>query len=263
MHSPHPFPHLFAPLDLGFTQLKNRILMGSMHTMLEETDNGFERMAVYFAERAKGGVGMIITGGISPNEVGLPAPGLAKLSTPAEAAKHRIVTDRVHATAPDCKICMQILHVGRYAYHPDLVAPSPVRARISPFTPHELTEEGIEEQIADFVNCAVLAREAGYDGVEVIGSAGYLLSEFLVEHTNHRTDRWGGAYENRMRLPVEIIRRIRAAVGREFIVVYRIAAMELLEKGSSWDEVVMLAKAIEQAGATLISTHFTLSLIHI
>lgn len=252
-----PFPHVFAPLDLGFTQLKNRILMGSMHTMLEEMENGFERMAVYFAERAKGGVGMIITGGISPNEVGLPTPGLAKLSTAEEAAKHRIVTERVHAAAPDCKICMQILHVGRYAYHPNLVAPSPIKARISPFVPNELTEDQIEEQINDFVNCAVLAQQAGYDGVEVIGSAGYLISEFLVEHTNQRKDRWGGSYENRMRLAVEIIRRIREAVGPKFIVVYRIAAMELLEKGSSWDEVVTLAKAIEKAGVTIISTHFT------
>ncbi|MEZ5512091.1 MAG: NADPH-dependent 2,4-dienoyl-CoA reductase [Gammaproteobacteria bacterium] len=257
MTASHPFPHLFAPLDLGFTRLKNRILMGSMHTMLEEMPGGFERMAAYFGERAAGGVGMIITGGISPNEVGLPTPGLAKLSTPEEAAQHKIVTERVHAIAPDCKICMQILHVGRYAYHPNLVAPSPIRARISPCVPNELTEEQIWEQINDFVNCAVLAKEAGYDGVEVIGSAGYLISEFLVTHTNKRTDGWGGSYENRMRLPLEIISRIRAAVGPDFILVYRIAAMELLENGSSWDEVVTLAKAIENAGATIISTHFT------
>lgn len=257
MTASHPFPHLFAPLDLGFTRLKNRILMGSMHTMLEEMPGGFERMAAYFGERAAGGVGMIITGGISPNEVGLPTPGLAKLSTPEEAAQHKIVTERVHAIAPDCKICMQILHVGRYAYHPNLVAPSPIRARISPCVPNELTEEQIWEQINDFVNCAVLAKEAGYDGVEVIGSAGYLISEFLVTHTNKRTDGWGGSYENRMRLPLEIISRIRAAVGPDFILVYRIAAMELLENGSSWDEVVTLGKAIEKAGATIISTHFT------
>lgn len=253
----HPFPHIFSPLDLGFTQIKNRILMGSMHTMLEEMENGFERMAVYYAERAKGGVGMIITGGISPNEVGLPTPGLAKLSTKEEAAKHRIVTERVHQTAPDCKICMQILHVGRYAYHPNLVAPSPIKARISPFVPNELTEAQIWEQIADFVNCAVLAKDAGYDGVEVIGSAGYLISEFLVEHTNQRKDQWGGCYENRMRFAIEVIRRIREAVGPKFILVYRIAAMELLEKGSSWEEVVQLAKEIENAGVTIISTHFT------
>ncbi|HVK99173.1 MAG TPA: NADPH-dependent 2,4-dienoyl-CoA reductase, partial [Dongiaceae bacterium] len=254
----HPvFPHLFTPLDLGFTQLKNRALMGSMHTMLEEIPGGFERMAAYFSERAAGGVGMIITGGISPNEVGLPTPGLAKLSTPEEAAQHRIVTDRVHATAPDCKICMQILHVGRYAYHPNLVAPSAIKARISPFVPNELSEDQIWEQIDDFVNCAQLALQAGYDGVEVIGSAGYLISEFLITHTNHRTDAWGGAYESRMRLPLEIISRIRAAVGPNFILVYRIAAMELLENGSSWDEVVTLAKAIEKAGASIISTHFT------
>ncbi len=257
MSTTAPFPRLFAPLDLGFTRLKNRILMGSMHTMLEEMPGGFERMAAYFSERAAGGVGMIITGGISPNEVGLPTPGLAKLSTQEEARQHRLVTERVHATAPDCKICMQILHVGRYAYHPHLVAPSPIRARISPCVPNELSEAQIWEQIGDFVNCAVLAQEAGYDGVEVIGSAGYLISEFLVTHTNHRTDSWGGSYENRMRFPLEIIRRIRQAVGAEFILIYRIAAMELLENGSSWEEVVTLAKAIEQAGATIISTHFT------
>lgn len=253
----HPFPHMFSPLDLGFTTLKNRILMGSMHTMLEEMENGFEKMAVYFSERAKGGVGMIITGGISPNAVGVPTPGLAKLSTKEEAEHHKIVTRRVHDSAPDCKICMQILHVGRYAYHPDLVAPSPIKARISPFVPKELSDAQIWEQIEDFVTCATLAKEAGYDGVEVIGSAGYLISEFLIEHTNKRTDAWGGSYENRMRLPVEIISRIRQAVGNEFIIVYRIAAMELLENGSSWDEVVTLAKAIELAGATIISTHFT------
>ncbi|MFZ5601724.1 MAG: NADPH-dependent 2,4-dienoyl-CoA reductase, partial [Pseudomonadota bacterium] len=254
----HPvFPNLFSPLDLGFTRLKNRVLMGSMHTMLEEMPNGFEKMAAYYGERAAGGVGMIITGGISPNEVGLPTPGLAKLSTPEEAAHHRIVTERVHAIAPDCKICMQILHVGRYAYHPNLVAPSPIKARISPCVPNELTEEQIWEQIGDFVNCALLAKEAGYDGVEVIGSAGYLISEFLVTHTNRRTDAWGGPYENRMRFALEVITRIRQAVGPNFILVYRIAAMELLENGSSWDEVVTLAKAIEKAGATIISTHFT------
>lgn len=252
-----PFPHLLSPLDLGFTRLKNRALMGSMHTMLEEMPGGFERLAAYFAERAAGGVGMIITGGISPNAVGMPTPGMAKLSTREEAAQHRLVTERVHAVAPDCKICMQILHVGRYAYHPNLVAPSPVRARISPCVPNELTEEQIWEQIQDFVQCAVLAKEAGYDGVEVIGSAGYLVSEFLITHTNRRTDGWGGAYENRMRFALEIMSRIRQAVGPDFILVYRIAAMELLENGSSWDEVVTLAKAIEKAGATIISTHFT------
>ena len=254
----HPaFPHLFSPLDLGFTRLKNRVLMGSMHTMLEEMPNGFEKMAAYYGERAAGCVGMIITGGISPNEVGLSTPGLAKLSTLEEATHHRIVTERVHAIAPDCKICMQILHVGRYAYHPNLVAPSPIKARISPRVPNELTEAQIWEQIGDFVNCARLAQEAGYDGVEVIGSAGYLISEFLVTHTNHRTDAWGGPYENRMRFALEVISRIRQAVGPNFILVYRIAAMELLENGSSWDEVVTLAKAIEKAGATIISTHFT------
>ena len=248
------YPHLFEPLDLGFTQIKNRALMGSMHTGLEEAEQGFERMAAYFAERAHGGVGMIITGGISPNLEG----GLgSKLSTAAEADDHRIITKAVHAVDPEIKICMQILHAGPLAGGSNCVAPSAVRSRIAPNTPIELDAEGIQKQLDDFANCAVRAQEAGYDGVEIIGSAGYLLSTFLVQKTNLRTDQWGGTYENRMRFPVEVIRRIRAAVGEKFIVIFRIAAMDMLQDGMSWDEVVSLGKAVEQAGANIISTHFT------
>ncbi len=248
------YPHMFAPLDLGFTTLKNRVLMGSMHTGLEDVEGGFVRQAAYFAERARGGVGMIITGGIGPNREAMGAG--AKLSTPAEAEQHRIVTDAVHAADPDVKICLQILHTGPLAGTPECVAPSPVRSRIGRYVPNELDEVGIEKQIADFVNCAVMARLAGYDGVEIIGSAGYLISTFLVEKTNLRTDQWGGSFENRMRFPVEIVRRVRAAVGDDFILVFRIAAMDMLQDGMAWDEVLMLAKAIEAAGATIISTHF-------
>ncbi|MBL4907785.1 MAG: NADPH-dependent 2,4-dienoyl-CoA reductase [Sneathiella sp.] len=254
MSGKQKYPHLFAPLDLGFTSLKNRVLMGSMHTGLEELENGFERMAAYFAERARGGVGMIITGGISPNLEG----GLgAKLSTSEEAAQHKLVTNAVHAADPDVKICMQILHMGSLARNKDAVAPSPVRPRIASAAPKELTQDGIEKQLNDMANCAVKAKEAGYDGVEIIGSAGYLLSTFLVEKTNQRTDEWGGSYENRMRFPVECVKRIREAVGEKFIVIFRIAAMDMLDGGMSWEEIVQLAKKIEGVGATIISTHFT------
>ncbi len=253
MSGKQKYPHVFTPLDLGFTTLKNRILMGSMHTGLEESENGFERMAAYFAERAKGGVGMIITGGISPNIEG--GAG-AKLSTSAEANSHRIVTNAVHSADPDVKICMQILHRGPLAGE-GAVAPSPVRSRIARSAPNELDAAGIEKQIADFENCALKAKEAGYDGVEVIGSAGYLLSTFLVAKTNQRTDEWGSSFENRMRFPVECIRRIRKAVGQDFILIFRIAAMDMLDGGMSWDEVVTLGKAIEAAGANIMSTHFT------
>ncbi|MDH1441340.1 NADPH-dependent 2,4-dienoyl-CoA reductase [Pseudomonas sp. GD03721] len=246
------YPHLLAPLDLGFTTLSNRTLMGSMHTGLEEKPGGFERMAAYFAERARGGVGLMVTGGIGPNEEGGVYSGAAKLSTLEEAEKHKIVTRAVHEAGG--KICMQILHAGRYAYSPKSVAPSAIQAPINPFKPRELDEEGIEKQIADFVNCAALAQQAGYDGVEVMGSEGYFINQFLVAHTNHRTDRWGGSYENRMRLPVEIVRRVREAVGPNFIIIYRLSMLDLVEGGSSWDEIVLLAKAIEQAGATLINT---------
>jgi 2,4-dienoyl-CoA reductase (NADPH2) len=246
------YPHLLAPLDLGFTTLRNRTLMGSMHTGLEEAKNGFERMAVYFAERARGGVGLMVTGGIAPNEQGGVYAGAAKLTTAEEADRHRIVTDAVHAEGG--KICLQILHAGRYAYSPQLVAPSAIQAPINPFRPHELDEAGIEQQIEDFVRCARLAQTAGYDGVEVMGSEGYFINQFLAAHTNHRTDRWGGSYANRMRLALEIVGRISAAVGREFILIYRLSMLDLIAGGSDWDEVVELARAVEQAGATLINT---------
>ncbi|WXL24425.1 NADPH-dependent 2,4-dienoyl-CoA reductase [Ectopseudomonas mendocina] len=246
------YPNLLAPLDLGFTTLRNRTLMGSMHTGLEERPDGFERMAAYFAERARGGVGLMVTGGIGPNVEGGVYSGAAKLTTPEEADKHRIVTRAVHEAGG--KICMQILHAGRYAYSPKSVAPSAIQAPINPFKPKELDEEGIEKQIADFVTCATLAQQAEYDGVEVMGSEGYFINQFLVAHTNHRTDRWGGSYENRMRLPVEIVRRVREAVGPNFIIIYRLSMLDLIEGGSTWDEIVMLAKAIEKAGATIINT---------
>ena len=248
------YPKLFSPLDLGFTQLKNRALMGSMHTALEEVEGGFERLAAYFAERARGGVGMMITGGISPNEEGSMG---SEMSTPEHAEGHRQVTDAVHAVDSEIKICMQILHAGPLAHRPTMVAPSAVPSRLSRMVPNELDEAGVQKQINDHVNCAKMAKLAGYDGVEIIGSAGYLLSTFLVEKTNQRDDQWGGSYENRMRFPLEIMRRCRAEVGENFILIFRIAAMDMLQGGMSWDEVVLLAKEMEKAGATIISTHFT------
>ena len=248
------YPILFSPLDLGFTKIKNRALMGSMHTGLEEIENGFERMAAYFAERARGGVGMIITGGIAPNAEG----GMgAKLSNAEEVEQHRLVTEAVHEADPETKICMQILHMGPLARNDSPVAPSAIRSRIARKTPRELDEAGIEKQIEDMVNCAVCAQKAGYDGVEMIGSAGYLLSTFLVEKTNQRTDKWGGSYENRMRFPIEVMRRIREAVGPNFILIFRIAAMDMLQGGMSRDEIIELAKKIEAVGVNIISTHFT------
>ncbi|MEN0106720.1 MAG: NADPH-dependent 2,4-dienoyl-CoA reductase, partial [Pseudomonas sp.] len=241
-----------APLDLGFTTLRNRTLMGSMHTGLEEKPDGFERMAAYFAERALGGVGLMVTGGIGPNVEGGVYSGAAKLTTLEEAEKHKIVTKAVHEAGG--KIAMQILHAGRYAYSPKSVAPSAIQAPINPFKPHELDEEGIEKQIADFVTCSSLAQVAEYDGVEIMGSEGYFINQFLAAHTNQRTDRWGGSYENRMRLPVEIVRRVREAVGPNFIIIYRLSMLDLVEGGSTWDEIVLLAKAIEKAGATIINT---------
>ena len=246
------YPHLLAPLDLGFTVLKNRSLMGSMHTGLEERPNGFVRQAAYFAERARGGVALMVTGGIGPNEEGCVAAGAAKLTNDEEVAHHQIVTRAVHEAGG--KICMQILHAGRYAYNPNQVSASAVRAPINPFTPHELDEAGIEKQISDFVRCATLAQKAEYDGVEVMGSEGYFINQFLVKHVNQRTDRWGGSFENRMRLPVEIVRRTREAVGPNFIIIYRLSMLDLVEGGSTWDEIVLLAKAIEKAGATIINT---------
>jgi len=246
------YPHLMQPLDLGFTTLRNRVLMGSMHVGLEEARNGFARMAEFYAERARGGVALMVTGGIAPNEAGRPYAGGAKLSTEDEADKHRVVTDAVHAAGG--KIAMQILHFGRYAYHPDLVAPSALQAPITPAKPRELTSDEVEATINDFVHCAALAQRAGYDGVEIMGSEGYLINEFIAARTNHRTDEWGGSYENRMRFPVEIVRRVRERVGREFIIIYRLSMLDLVEGGSTFDEVVRLARAIEAAGATLINT---------
>ncbi|MFK7810083.1 MAG: FAD-dependent oxidoreductase [Saprospiraceae bacterium] len=247
-----PYPHLLRPLDLGFTELKNRVLMGSMHTGLEETKNGFHKMAVYFAERASGGVGMIVTGGISPNKAGWVSPFAAKLSTKREAKKHVRVTNAVHEAGG--KICMQILHTGRYAYHPFGVAPSGLKAPITPFKPWVLSKSGIKSTIKDFVKSAMLAKEAGYDGVEIMGSEGYLINQFIVSKTNKRTDEWGGSYENRIRFPLEIVRQVREAVGAEFIIIYRLSMLDLVDDGSSWEEVVQLAQKIEAAGATIINT---------
>ncbi len=246
------YPNLLEPLDLGFTKLRNRTLMGSMHTGLEEAKDGFNRLAVFYAERARGGAGLIVTGGIGPNEEGAVFQHAAKMSTEAESDKHKVITEAVHKA--DGKICMQILHAGRYAYHPALVAPSAVQAPINPFTPNELDEAGIESQIQAYVDCAALAQRAGYDGVEVMGSEGYFINQFIVAHTNHRTDAWGGSYENRIRLPIEIVRRVRERVGSDFIIIYRLSMLDLIEEGSTWDEVVVLAKAIEKVGATIINT---------
>ncbi|MFF8602096.1 FAD-dependent oxidoreductase [Streptomyces sp. NPDC015232] len=247
-----PYPHLLSPLDLGFTTLPNRVLMGSMHVGLEEAEHGFERMAAFYAERARGGVGLIVTGGIAPNEAGRPWDGGAKLTTPEEVAEHRVITEAVHAEGG--RIAMQILHFGRYAYHQDLVAPSPLKAPISPFVPNELSDAEVEQTVEDYARCAELAKEAGYDGVEVMGSEGYLINEFIAAATNRRTDRWGGSYENRVRFPLEIVRRIRERVGSDFIVIYRLSMLDLVPGGSTLDEVVALAKEIEAAGATIINT---------
>ncbi|GGO96771.1 NADPH-dependent 2,4-dienoyl-CoA reductase [Wenjunlia tyrosinilytica] len=246
------YPHLLSPLDLGFTTLPNRVLMGSMHVGLEEAERGFERMAAFYAARARGAVGLIVTGGIAPNEVGRPYEGGAKLTTGAEAEQHRAVTEAVHREGG--RIAMQILHFGRYAYHQDLVAPSPVQAPISLFPPREMTDAEVEQTIDDYARAARLARQAGYDGVEIMGSEGYLINEFIAAPTNHRTDRWGGSYENRMRFPVEIVRRVREAVGEDFIIVYRLSMLDLVPGGSTFDEVITLAKAVEAAGATIINT---------
>ena len=245
------YPHLLAPLDLGHVTLPNRVLMGSMHTGLEETKD-WNRVAEFYAARARGGVGLMVTGGMAPNVEGGVFPGAAGLFTDEDIANHRIVTDRVHDGGG--RIAMQILHAGRYAYGPKCVAPSAIKSPISPFPPIELDAEGIEKQISDIVTAAARAREAGYDGVEVMGSEGYFLNQFLVEHTNKRTDDWGGPYENRMRLPVEVVRRVREAVGDDFIVIYRLSMIDLVPKGSTWPEVVTLAKAIEAAGASIINT---------
>ncbi|MET7613849.1 NADPH-dependent 2,4-dienoyl-CoA reductase [Streptomyces seoulensis] len=246
------YPHLLSPLDLGFTTLPNRVLMGSMHVGLEEAEHGFERMAAFYAARARGGVGLIVTGGIAPNEEGRPWSGGAKLTTEAEAEEHRVVTDAVHQEGG--RIALQILHFGRYAYHADLVAPSSLQAPISPHVPRELTDADVERTIEDYARTARLAQQAGYDGVEIMGSEGYLINEFIAAGTNHRTDRWGGSYENRMRFPVEIVRRVREAVGEDFIIIYRLSMLDLVPGGSTLPEVITLAKAVEAAGATLINT---------
>ena len=246
------YPHLFAPLDLGFCTLPNRVLMGSMHTGLEDRTRDYPRLAAYFRERAEGGAGLMVTGGVSPNLVGWLKPFAAKLSWPWEIHKHRIVTQAVHSASG--KICLQILHAGRYGYHPLSVSASPLQAPINPFKPRGLSAWGVERQIKAYVNCAVLAREAGYDGVEVMGSEGYLINQFLSARTNKRTDDWGGTAEKRMRFAVEIVRRIREATGPDFILIYRLSMLELVEGGSDWNEIVQQAKAIEAAGATILNT---------
>ncbi|MFO1336811.1 MAG: NADPH-dependent 2,4-dienoyl-CoA reductase [Burkholderiaceae bacterium] len=248
----NPYPHLTRPLDLGFTTLRNRVLMGSMHVGLEEAERGFERMAAFYAERARGEVGLIVTGGIAPNARARPMRGGAMLTTEAEAERHRLVTRAVHAEGG--KIAMQILHFGRYAYQPELVAPSALQAPINPFVPHALGDDEVEQTIDDFVRCAALAQHAGYDGVEIMGSEGYLINEFVAARTNHRDDRWGGSADNRMRFPVEIVRRVRERVGPAFIIVYRLSMLDLVEGGSTLDEVVRLAQAVERAGATILNT---------
>ncbi len=245
------YPHLLTPLDLGFTKLKNRVLMGSMHTGLEETKD-WNRVAEFYAARARGGVALMVTGGMAPNPEGGVFPGAAGLYTDEDITNHKVVTDRVHDA--DGKIAMQILHAGRYAYAPNCVAPSAIKSPISPFPPTELDADGIEKQINDIVTAAMRAQEAGYDGVEIMGSEGYFINQFLVTHTNKRTDDWGGAYENRMRLPIEVVRRVREAVGNDFIVIYRLSMIDLVPNGSTWEEVVQLAKAIENAGATILNT---------
>ena len=247
-----PYPHLLSPLDLGHVTLPNRVLMGSMHTGLEDHARDYDKLAAYFAERARGGVGLMVTGGIAPNIAGWLKPFGGRLSMPWHVARHRKLTSAVHAEGG--RIALQILHAGRYGYHPLSVAPSRLKAPITPFTPRALSARGVERTIADFVNCARLAREAGYDGVEVMGSEGYLINQFIAARTNRRDDAWGGDYVNRMRLPVEIVRRTREAVGQDFLIIYRLSMLDLVEDGSRWDEVVQLARAIEAAGASLINT---------
>ncbi len=245
------YPHLLSPLALGSRTLRNRSLMGSMHTGLEETGD-WGRVAAFYAARARGGAGLIVTGGMAPNREGGVFPGAAGLFTDRDIASHTRVTDAVHAEGG--LIAMQILHAGRYAYAPDCVAPSPVKSPISPFPPRELDDAGIEKQIADIATAAARAMDAGYDGVEVMGSEGYFLNQFLATHTNRRADRWGGAFANRMALPVEVVRRVRAAMGPGAILIYRISLLDLVPGGSSWDEVVTLAKAVEAAGASVLNT---------
>ncbi|MFM7399514.1 MAG: 2,4-dienoyl-CoA reductase FMN-binding domain-containing protein, partial [Bacteroidota bacterium] len=246
------YPHLFSPLNLGFTTLKNRSLMGSMHTGLEERNDDMKALAAYFAERARGGAGLMVTGGVAPNRQGWLAPFGAKLSGRTEVSRHRNVTSAVHDE--DGKICLQILHAGRYAMHPFLVAPSPVRSQISPFKPWEMSERLIHSTIEDFAHAAALAREAGYDGVEIMGSEGYLINQFIAPRSNRRTDDWGGTFNNRIRFPLEIMQKVREKAGNDFIVIFRVSMLDLVEDGSTFDEVEQLALAIEAAGATMINT---------
>ena len=248
----NPYPHLLKPLDLGFVTLPNRVLMGSMHTGLEDRAGNYPKLAAYLAERAAGGAGLIVTGGIAPNVAGWVAPFAGKLSARREVPRHRLVTEAVHAAGG--RVCMQILHAGRYAYHPLSVAPSPLKSPITPFKPRGLSARGVEAQIRAFARCAALAREAGYDGVEIMGSEGYLINEFIAARTNRRDDAWGGDFERRSRFPVEIVRRVREAVGPDFIIIYRLSALDLVEGGSTWDEVVALGHAVQEAGATIVNT---------
>lgn len=247
----HPFKSLLKPLDLGFTRIKNRVLMGSMHTGLEDQGD-FHRLALFYRERALGGVGMIVTGGFAPDRAGWLTPFGVKLSSQKECAKHEVITQTVHDAGS--KIALQILHAGRYGYHPFIVAPSRIKSPITPFTPWKMSARRIRITIQHYVRCAQLAKQAGYDGVEIMGSEGYLINEFIAPHTNHRTDEWGGSFENRIRFPVEIVRAVREAVGDDFIIIFRLSLIDLVNNGSVWEEVVMLAKAIETAGATLINS---------
>ena len=246
------YPNLFKPLELGFTTIKNRFLMGSMHTGLEEASNGFDRMAKFYAERAKGGVGLIVTGGIAPDMFGKVEPLSAKLTSAKEAAEHRVITDAVHQE--DGKICLQILHTGRYSFSPAMVAPSRLKAPIAPFKPLPFPSIAVHLTIRNYVRCADLAKSAGYDGVEIMGSEGYLINQFISARTNHRTDKWGGSFENRIRFPLAIVKGIRAALGDDFIIIFRLSMLDLVEGGSTWDEVIQLAKALEEAGVTLLNT---------
>lgn len=250
-HTP-AYPHLFRPLTLGHLTLPNRVLMGSMHTNLEEAPNGFERLAAFYAERARAGVSLIVTGGIAPNAEGAVFQGANALTEESQVHEHQQVVDAVHEAGGH--LCIQILHAGRYAYSPELVAPSAIQAPINPFTPRALSSDGVEQQITDYVRCAKLAQQAGYDGVEVMGSEGYLINQFICQRTNQRDDEWGGSFEQRIRFPVEIVARIRAAVGERFLLIFRLSMIDLVEEGSTWEEVVQLGQAIEAAGANVINT---------
>ena len=246
------YPHLLKPLDLGFTTLKNRVLMGSMHTGLEEHHNGFERLAAFYAERARGGVGLIVTGGISPDYFGTVMPKAARMTNSSHVKKHKIITEAVHTEGG--KICMQILHGGRYSYQPWNVSPSGIKSPITPYKPFTLPAWGVQKTINNYISSAALAQQAGYDGVEVMGSEGYLINQFIVSKTNKRTDKWGGSFENRIQFPIQIVRGIREKVGTDFIIIYRLSMLDLVDEGSTWEEVEYLAKEIEKAGATLINT---------